>query len=142
MTIAYNKTKLLDHRKHLRSKQTEAEKRLWQHLRNRQMQNYKFYRQYSVGPYIIDFYCPKSKLAIELDGGRHNNTATHDYDTQRTSYLEGYGIKVIRFWNNDVMSNLDGTLVTVTKCLTPPRLLASARRHSSPLVKGRIVTNC
>src|SRR3989338_5263840 len=83
-------------RRILRKKQTDAEHKLWQRLRNKQVQGLKFYRQYGVGSYILDFYCPQRLLAIELDGSQH--LATREYDNDRTAYLQRLGITVIRFW--------------------------------------------
>jgi len=115
MSFLRNDTCLLDRRRSLRSSQTDAEKLLWSRLRNRQLNGLKFFRQYSVGPYIIDFYCPQQSLAIELDGGQHNMEEAREYDVERTKFLSGHGITVVRFWNNEVMRELDGVLEQVMK---------------------------
>jgi very-short-patch-repair endonuclease len=73
----------------------------------------KFFRQYSFGPYILDFYCPQKKLAVELDGGQHNQLDGREYDADRTNYLNVYGIEVVRFWNNEVLGNMDGVLAVL-----------------------------
>jgi very-short-patch-repair endonuclease len=70
----------------------------------------RFLRQYSVGQYILDFYCPEVMVAIELDGGQHNDPAGKTYDDVRTEYLEYKCIHVLRFWNHDVLLNMDGVL--------------------------------
>jgi len=70
----------------------------------------KFFRQYSLVPYILDFYCPEKKLAVELDGGQHNQPDGREYDAARTIYLNANGIEVMRFWNNEVLGNMDGVL--------------------------------
>lgn len=99
-----------DRRKDLRARSTDAERLLWQRLRGRQICDLKFFRQFSIGPYILDFYCPKIQFAIELDGSQHATEHGLAYDHERTSYLESKGIKIIRFWNNEVLTNIEGVL--------------------------------
>jgi very-short-patch-repair endonuclease len=118
--LIYNSPNLIKRRKLLRLSQTDAEKILWSKLRNKQIFGLKFYRQYSVGPYILDFYCPKYKLAIEIDGGQHSIKENMEYDFERTNYLKHHNIEVIRFWNNDVLMNIDGVLEEISKVVTPP----------------------
>lgn len=115
MTVIYNKTILKEKRRELRRNQTEAEKALWGKLRNKGFLGLKFFRQYSVGPYVIDFYCPRYKLAIELDGGQHGEEKNRQYDAVRTDYLKSVGIEVVRFWNNDVVETIEGVLGQVEK---------------------------
>ena len=91
----------------LRRDQTEAEKLLWSKLRNRQLEGAKFVRQLPVGPYIVDFACRSLMLIVELDGGQH---AENRADEQRTSAIENLGYRVIRFWNNDVLANVEGVV--------------------------------
>jgi len=79
-------------------------------LRNKQILNCKLYRQYGVGEYILDFFCPNLKLAIEIDGGQHNSNEGIETDMVRTKFLEQQNIKVIRFWNNEVSENFDGVV--------------------------------
>ncbi len=79
----------------------------------------KFFRQYSVGPYVLDFHCPMSKLAIELDGGQHADDERRAYDEHRSEYLKAHGIEVMRFWNNEVMRNIDGVLIRIAERITP-----------------------
>ena len=86
----------------LRQNQTDAEKRLWSHLRSRQLSGAKFVRQFPIGPYIADFACRSLMPVIELDGGQH---AENPADAQRTRIIESHGYRLIRFWNNDVLSN-------------------------------------
>ena len=95
----------------LRNAPTEAELRLWKHLRNRQLGGYQFRRQHPAGPYILDFYCPEVKLAIELDGSQHVERA--EQDAERTEFLGRFGIKVLRFWNVEVFKNTDGVLQVI-----------------------------
>ena len=113
MAKLYNNSKLKNLRKKLRKNQTPAESLLWSKIRNKQLNDLKFYRQYSVGRYILDFYCPSERLAIELDGGQHNKNEGRVYDEQRTAYLNGCNIKVLRFWNNDINDNLEGVIESI-----------------------------
>lgn len=119
MKYTYNNPNLKDRRRELRHCQTEVEKRLWQRLRNKQFHGLKFFRQFSVGMYILDFYCPKLKLAVELDGGHHAEDEIREYDNLRTEYLRIHEIEVIRFWNNDVIRNVEGVLQEIEKKITP-----------------------
>ena len=82
----------------------------------------KFFRQYSIGPYILDFYCPTMKLAVELDGGQHNQSENKEYDSVRSEYLKLQGIDVIRFWSNEVLLNREGVLAELGLKVTPPNL--------------------
>ena len=97
----------------LRREQTQAEAKLWRLLRERQFGGLKFRRQHPVGGYIVDFYCHERKLVIELDGGQHDEKTQIRYDMQRTRTLEDLGVRVLRFWNSDVSSNLIGVLQTI-----------------------------
>jgi very-short-patch-repair endonuclease len=106
----YNNKVLKDRRKELRNNPTETEAILWNHLRNRKLGGFKFSRQYSAGPYILDFYCHKIRLAIELDGSQHNKKENVLYDLDRDHYLKSINIKTIRFWNNEVVKNIDMVL--------------------------------
>lgn len=89
---------------------TDAEIMLWKHISGGKLMGYKFRRQYSVGKYILDFYCPRLRLAIELDGGQHNDLKNIKKDKERTKFLKDYNIKVIRYWDNEVLNNMDGVL--------------------------------
>ena len=95
----------------LRLHQTEAEKRLWWHLRGRQLEGAKFVRQFPVGLHVTDFACRKAHLAIELDGGQHDEAI----DAPRTELIEAFGYRIIRFWNNDVLSNTDEVLQVISQ---------------------------
>jgi very-short-patch-repair endonuclease len=111
MTILYNKTRVLVKRKLLRKNQTVQESILWEYLRKNKL-GVKFKRQYSVGSYILDFYSPRNKLAIELDGSQHFDNKS--YDIERSKYLEIIGIKVIRFWNSEIDVNIGGVIKKIT----------------------------
>jgi len=101
----------------LRREQTNAESLLWLKLRSRRLEGFKFRRQHPIDHYIIDFYCEKKKLAIELDGSQHNDNSQKDYDLKRTARLNELGINVIRFWDNEVLKNLDNVLETISRNL-------------------------
>lgn len=117
MTRIRNLKELKSIRKHLRKRQTNQEQVLWSKLRSRQLQGLKFYRQYSVDNYILDFYCPERKLGIELDGGQHNEPKIAQEDLERTRKLSEFGVIVLRYWNNDVTNNLEGVLESIAlKC--------------------------
>ncbi|MDP6389070.1 MAG: DUF559 domain-containing protein [Alphaproteobacteria bacterium] len=92
----------------LRRDSTEAEKRLWRILRSRQFLNAKFRRQQPIGPYIVDFVSFEKRFVVEVDGGQHAED-----DSARTLYLQSSGYRVIRFWNNEVLENIDGVLHTI-----------------------------
>ncbi|KKS95549.1 hypothetical protein A3B05_01730 [Candidatus Giovannonibacteria bacterium RIFCSPLOWO2_01_FULL_43_160] len=119
MKYIYNNKKFRERRGDLRNKQTEAERILWWHIGDRHLDDNRFFRQYSVGPYILDFYCPKARLAIELDGKTHLPSEQRIYDSERTQYLEANDIKVIRFWNDEIENDLEAVLEKIYK-LTPP----------------------
>lgn len=98
----------------LRKDPTPAERKLWSKIRNDQL-GVTFRRQHAVGNYIPDFCCPKAKLIIELDGSQH--LEQEEYDEERTEYLKSQGYKVICFWNNDVMNNIDGVILAIIHAL-------------------------
>jgi very-short-patch-repair endonuclease len=105
MTKHYNKKTETEKRRLLRKQQTFTEKILWTHLQKRQALGYKFRRQYSVDHFVIDFYCPELKLALELDGDVHEVPEQKDYDKARQKYLEKFGIKFIRITNEEFLGN-------------------------------------
>src|SRR5580700_11084869 len=99
----------------LRREQTPAENMLWQNLRAKRLNGAKFPRQHAIGDYIVDFCCLQHRLVVEVDGGQH--TAEAEKDAARTARLEAHGFKVIRFWNEDVMRDLDGMLTSIVDAL-------------------------
>jgi very-short-patch-repair endonuclease len=111
----------------LRKEMTEAERKLWSKLRHKQLGGLRFRRQVPLGNYIVDFACIEPKIIIEVDGSQH---ADHiDYDEQRTRWLETLGYTVLRFWNNQVLHEIDAVLQTIWNVgFTPP----SALRAPSP----------
>lgn len=100
---------------HLRKNLTDAERRIWLFLKNRNLEGHKFRRQVPLGNYIADFCCMEKKLVIELDGGQHNFDSNIKRDKIRDKFLEDNGYKVLRFWNNEVLSNTEGVLETIRK---------------------------
>lgn len=101
-------------RRALRNAATPQEVILWARLRGRQL-GYKFRRQHSFGAYVADFYCPERKLVVEVDGSQHMG---HElYDERRTAYFEQNGLRVIRFWNNEVHGNVDGVVASIVESL-------------------------
>ncbi len=101
----------------LRNNMTEQEKKLWYYLRKRSISNCRFRRQYPIGNYIVDFICREKNLIIEIDGGQHNEEESIIYDKVRTAYLESRGFRVIRFWNNDIDTNIEAVLQEIVKYL-------------------------
>jgi len=94
----------------LRRASTEAEKLLWQKLRARQLGGAKFRRQTPISPYIVDFASFEHRLVVEIDGGQHNTPQGRQHDLKRTAWLEAQGFRVLRFWNNQVLTNIEGVL--------------------------------
>jgi very-short-patch-repair endonuclease len=99
--------KLVNTAKTLRKSQTDAEKLLWRHLRAKQMKGLKFRRQQPIGNYVVDFVFLEKSLVIEVDGGQHADNAK---DEERDAWLTSEGFKVLRFWNNEVLTNINGIL--------------------------------
>ena len=104
-------------RRALRKRMPEAEVILWSKLQRRQLGGYKFRRQYGVGEYSIDFYCPKLKLAVEVDGDSHLRADREKKDRVRQKYIEDFGIQFIRFGNEDICKNLDGVLMKLEEAV-------------------------
>ena len=104
--FVFNNDQLKEVRVDLRRTQTLAEKIMWSYLRRENL-GHKFYRQYSVGVFVVDFCCPKRKLAIEIDGDQHSEINRKIYDKNRSEYLKLHGLKVIRFRNNEVTGKID-----------------------------------
>lgn len=110
----------------LRGDITDAEKKLWAQLRDRQLCGVKFRRQHPVGPFITDFGCMEHALVVELDGGQHAEQT--DSDAARSLFLESRGYRVLGFWNHDVLSNCAGVVERIAEALKSP--------HPCPLPKG------
>jgi very-short-patch-repair endonuclease len=116
----------------LRRNSTQAEQKLWALLRNRKLERHKFRRQQPLGSYVVDFVCFEQRLIVEADGGQHNEQIAAD--TERTRWLEMQGFRVLRFWNNDVLSNPEGVFDSIQRARDTPHPLAAARDLSR---KGR-----
>src|SRR3989338_5975878 len=106
--------------RNLRNNSTNAERLLWQYLRCRQVQRLKFRRQAAIGHYIVDFVCFENKLVIELDGGQHAQEKNLTSDHERDSWLKDQGFTVIRFWNNEILENMDGVGETIVRYCRRP----------------------
>ena len=117
MKRIFAKAHSIDQARHLRIQSTEVEKRLWWRIRNRQL-GVKFRRQHPLDGYILDFACEELKLGIELDGGQHNEAANLARDASRTAVLATSGWQILRFWNNDVIENIEGVLEEIQQALT------------------------
>jgi very-short-patch-repair endonuclease len=96
----------------LRQSMTDAERRLWLAIRDRRLAGYKFRRQHPIGGYVVDFACTKHHLVVEADGGQH---ADNEKDVGRTAKIEALGWRVIRFWNNDILANTEGVILTILR---------------------------
>ena len=126
---------LLNNAKILRTRQTEAEQRLWYYLRAHRFMDLKFKRQKPIGRYIVDFVCVEWMLIVEIDGGQHSEQL--EYDQRRDDWLRSQGYTLLRFWNNEVMQQLDGVLerirLTVITEPSPPAPLPQAGEGSKSL---------
>ena len=129
----------------LRQRQTDAERRIWSRLRDRQLFGCKFRRQHPVGPYFADFACLEIGLAIELDGGQHAEKRAQMHDVIRSDVLAGYGLEVMRFWDNDVLRETDAVIAAIAQkvmalarpaeALTPTLSRQSGRGGGMPLTR-------
>jgi very-short-patch-repair endonuclease len=104
MTKHFNKKEMQERRRQLRSNMTFCEKLVWMYLRKHKMK-VRFLRQYSIDNYVIDFYCPALKLAVEIDGSVHDEITQKEYDIERQKYIEGYGVKFVRIRNEELSAN-------------------------------------
>ena len=112
----FSRTSVMTERaRRLRREPSDVERKLWHRLRRDQLSGLSFRRQHPVGSYVLDFYCPSIGLAIELDGGQHNFEGQRQKDERPTRWLEANGIRLIRFWNNDVTGNLYGVLGEIAR---------------------------
>lgn len=96
---------------------TDAERMLWLKLRRKQLKKYPFYRQKIIGKFIVDFYCPRANLVIELDGGQHYSETGQAKDRARDHVLKGMGLRVLRFSDRDVFENMSGVMERIWSCL-------------------------
>jgi very-short-patch-repair endonuclease len=120
----------------LRRNMTDAERKLWRVLRSEQLEECKFRRQVPVGVYIADFVSHAARLVVEVDGGQHDLSS--ESEQRRTRFLEGEGYRVIRFWNNDVLSNLDGVQQVIAAALGGHHPHPPATPATSP-IEGEVL---
>lgn len=130
MTRLYNKFSERYKRKLLRRNVPEAEQALWFYIRQEKL-GWRFRRQYSVGPFVVDFYCPQAKLAIELDGSSHRSPDSREYDAEREKFLEAANVHVLRFKNQQIIESVDEVLKQIRQILGDPYVASSL-----PLTKG------
>ncbi len=134
---------LLEAARALRASMTEAEQLLWQSLRGKQLDGFRFRKQHPVERYVLDFYCPSAHLAIEVDGNQHATPEGQARDTERTAWLEGQGIRVLRFSNREVLTNLEGVLTVIWEALQhssapSPALPLRGRESGSSPQRGEV----
>ena len=115
MTQHFNRITEKARRKELRNNPTEVEQKLWQYLKGKQVAGVKFRRQYSIDAYILDFDTPSLKLAIEVDGPSHFTSRGIEHDENRATHIEGFGIRILRFTNDDVCENIEGVLFGINE---------------------------
>ena len=113
----HNRTYLKDRRQDLRNSLTPPEARLWKILKGKQILEFKFRRQHSIKNYIVDFYCPKAKLIIEIDGLQHNEPGICEEDIKRDTVLQGYGFTILRFSNLDIMNQINAVIQEIEQKL-------------------------
>ncbi|MEI6485948.1 MAG: endonuclease domain-containing protein [Sphingomonadales bacterium] len=116
------------HAKDMRRAMTDAEKALWRMLRAKRLEAYKFRRQLPIGPYIVDFACASHRLIVEADGGQHAESA---HDARRDGWLAAQGWRVLRFWNNEILTNSEGVWRAIAAALATP-LPPTAARWAPP----------
>jgi len=136
MGIMFNRPSDNEKRKQLRSKMTGAEAILWARLRNRQCGGLKFRREYGIGRFVVDFYCPSLRLAIEVDGPSHQNPESQAYDVERQELIESLSIKLLRFTNEEVFTNIGWVL----ECIENEKKNKN-KKKTLPLFKGEYPTS-
>ncbi len=112
--LPYNEN-LKQYARQLRENMTDAERRLWTKIRMKQLKGYQFYRQKPIGDYIVDFFCPRAKLIIEIDGSQHFFGKVIEYDRIRDEYVRSLGLRVLRFTNTDVLTHIEEVVESIEK---------------------------
>lgn len=135
--FTFNKPALKHRRKSLRNKATRAEQLLWKQLKGKRILGYKFIRQYSVDNFILDFYCPKFRLGIELDGSHHAEHNVAEYDKIRIKHITLYQIKILRFWNADIKYRMHDVLETIITEIQQHRRSDHHANMPKAVVEGR-----
>ena len=133
---AYDLTRT-QHSRSLRNNATPAERKLWNSLKNRQLNGVRFNRQVVIRPYICDLVARSAKLVIEIDGGQHGDATS--YDRKRTEFLEAKGYRVLRFWNNEVIENIEGVVIRIGEALKLPPPARAGGVDSPKASGGRMV---
>jgi len=134
--LPYNKN-LKQHARQLRNNMTDAERCLWAKIRMKQLNGYQFYRQKPIGDYIVDFFCPRAKLVIEVDGSYHLVGEKIEYDRIRDDYMSSLALRVLRFTNSEVLTNIEGVVEKIRESLEgeiPQRNPPLSPGMKSPLV--------
>ena len=124
----------------LRANMTDAEAKLWDALRRKKINGLRFRRQYSLGPYFADFICLPARLIVEVDGSQHADEEQAAHDARRTAWLASQNFRVMRFWNLDVLKNLDSVVDAIEAAVRgtpPPNVRAQGAQTSAPSRKGR-----
>ena len=118
MRFTFNTPEMKGRRQGLRNDMPKAERILWRLIKGNRLNGYKFRRQYGVGPFVMDFYCPEARLGIELDGASHFEPGAQEYDRRREAYIEAHGITIIRFLNADVRHAPEWVLERILEVLS------------------------
>lgn len=126
----------------LRREQTEAERRLWQKLRDRRLGGFKFVRQEPIGPYFADFVCRERALVVEIDGATHSTDDELAYDARRTAFLEREGFRVLRATNAEIYENLDGVLETILAALGASGTFVACPQPLTPTLSPQAGRGC
>jgi very-short-patch-repair endonuclease len=134
MTEIFNKHQLTKRRQELRRNMTQSENILWSKIRRKQIEGLRFRRQYSVDAFVIDFYCPEVRLAIEIDGESHTRPEMQEYDAEREEIIKQYGISFVRITNDEVNNYLDEALDKVREASRKKKINAA---NPFPLIKGK-----
>ena len=139
--LPYNKN-LKQRSRQLRKSMTDAERHLWAKIRMKQLKGYQFYRQKPIGDYIVDFFCPRAKLVIEVDGSQHFSDEMTEYDRIRNEYLSSLGLRVLRFTNIDVLTHIKSVVESIIEKMQEIPLIPPLRKGerevplSAPFTKG------
>ena len=134
----YNNKGVKSLRKELRNNSTPAESTMWELLRAGRLDGTKWRRQYSIGKYIVDFYCPKARLCVELDGDTHFTMQGDLYDLERTEYINSLGISILRFENREIWDNPERVLLTIKDSLVLNNRTPQSLRDSSPTLREHL----
>jgi very-short-patch-repair endonuclease len=134
----YNNKGVKSLRKELRNNSTPAESAMWELLRAGRLDGTKWRRQYSIGKYIVDFYCPKARLCVELDGDTHFTMQGDLYDLERTEYINSLGISILRFENREIWDNPERVLLTIKDSLVLNNRTPQSLRDSSPTLREHL----